>query len=140
VLVGFWQRIRWMHGVFGIGTSGYCQVVSEASLIHLTVTWHGSNVHLSGMQVRQALTEAFADCGAVNQVRLPTDRETGELKGIAFVEFADSDGKVRHALARLIAAAPMSHVSCYVVRHFVRIVVHSQLNLSDLISSCVNSK
>ncbi len=46
------------------------------------------------LQVRAALTEAFASCGELNQVRLPTDRETGELKGIAFIEFADADAKV----------------------------------------------
>ncbi len=45
--------------------------------------------------MRAALTEAFASCGGLNQVRLPTDRETGELKGIAFIEFADTDAKAR---------------------------------------------
>ena len=44
--------------------------------------------------VRQQLTEAFQECGAINSVRLPTDRETGALKGIAFIEFASPDGKV----------------------------------------------
>lgn len=46
------------------------------------------------LQVRAALQEAFAGCGELNQVRLPTDRETGELKGIAFIEFADAEAKV----------------------------------------------
>ncbi len=44
--------------------------------------------------VRQQLTEAFQECGEINSVRLPTDRETGALKGIAFIEFANPEGKV----------------------------------------------
>jgi hypothetical protein len=47
--------------------------------------------------VRQQLTEAFQECGEVSSVRLPTDRETGALKGIAFIEFASPDGKVGFA-------------------------------------------
>ena len=43
--------------------------------------------------MRTQLQEAFAQYGKVKGVRLPTDRDTGELKGIGFVEFADQDGK-----------------------------------------------
>ena len=45
--------------------------------------------------VREALTTLFSDAGEVANVRLPTDRETGELKGFGFIEFADNAGKVR---------------------------------------------
>ncbi|MBW4518979.1 MAG: RNA-binding protein [Scytolyngbya sp. HA4215-MV1] len=33
-----------------------------------------------------ALTQAFAEYGTVKRVQLPTDRETGRLRGFAFVE------------------------------------------------------
>ncbi len=42
---------------------------------------------------RAALEQAFGDCGAITRVRLPTDRESGELRGIAYIEFADAAGK-----------------------------------------------
>mgnify|MGYP001811084347 CR=1 FL=1 len=45
-------------------------------------------------EVRNQLTEAFAAAGTVVNVRLPTDRETGELKGIGFIEFDSSEAKV----------------------------------------------
>jgi len=45
--------------------------------------------------VREALTTLFSDAGEVANVRLPTDRETGELKGFGFIEFADNAGKAR---------------------------------------------
>ena len=32
------------------------------------------------------LTQVFTEYGAVKQVKLPTDRETGRLRGFAFVE------------------------------------------------------
>ncbi len=44
--------------------------------------------------VREALTTLFSEAGEVANVRLPTDRETGELKGFGFIEFADNAGKV----------------------------------------------
>ncbi len=59
-----------------------------------TVFVKGFGRNMGEDDVRQALTEAFAECGEINSVRLPTDRETGDLKGIAFIEFASPDGKV----------------------------------------------
>ena len=43
--------------------------------------------------VRNALTELFTECGEVAHIRLPTDMETGELKGFGFVEFSSEDAK-----------------------------------------------
>ncbi|KGF71911.1 RNA-binding protein [Neosynechococcus sphagnicola sy1] len=34
------------------------------------------------------LTQTFAEYGTVKRVQLPTDRETGRLRGFAFVEMA----------------------------------------------------
>lgn len=45
--------------------------------------------------MRNQLTEAFGAAGTVVSIRLPTDRESGELKGIGFVEFEDTTAKVR---------------------------------------------
>jgi len=35
---------------------------------------------------QEDLTEVFAEYGSVKRVQLPTDRETGRLRGFAFVE------------------------------------------------------
>ena len=60
-----------------------------------TIFVKGFDKYLGEDAVREQLTAAFADCGAVNTVRLPTDRESGELKGIGFIEFATTEAKVR---------------------------------------------
>ncbi|KAG0612615.1 hypothetical protein M758_6G041800 [Ceratodon purpureus] len=41
--------------------------------------------------IRSGLTEFFGECGEVLNVRIPTDRESGEIKGFAYVEFASKD-------------------------------------------------
>jgi nucleolin len=41
--------------------------------------------------IRSGLTEFFSDCGEVLNVRIPTDRESGEIKGFAYVEFSSKD-------------------------------------------------
>lgn len=38
------------------------------------------------------LLQAFQDFGAVAEVKVVTDRETGRSRGFAFVEMADQDG------------------------------------------------
>jgi RNA recognition motif-containing protein len=35
---------------------------------------------------QEDLTQVFADFGTVKSIRIPTDRETGRLRGFAFVE------------------------------------------------------
>jgi nucleolin len=42
---------------------------------------------------RAALQEVFGECGEVVNIRLPSDRESGELKGIAYIEFGSADAK-----------------------------------------------
>jgi nucleolin len=37
------------------------------------------------------LRQAFADFGQVNEVRIPTDRETGKPKGYGYVQFSSVD-------------------------------------------------
>lgn len=40
-------------------------------------------------QVTEAdVTEVFAEYGTVNRVQIPTDRETGRMRGFAFVEMS----------------------------------------------------
>ena len=42
--------------------------------------------NLSYEVTQDDLTQAFAEYGTVKRVQLPTDRETGRLRGFAFVE------------------------------------------------------
>lgn len=73
-----------------------------------TIFVKGFDKYLGEDAVREQLTAAFADCGAVNTVRLPTDRESGELKGIGFIEFATTEAKV----SRNKEAVAVAHVGC----------------------------
>ncbi len=45
--------------------------------------------------VRAALEETFGGCGEIARVRLPSDRESGELKGFAYIEFGDTSAKAK---------------------------------------------
>ncbi len=49
------------------------------------------------------LKQAFAEYGKVNSVKLPTDRETGKMRGFAFVEMED-DAKEDAAIESLDGA------------------------------------
>ncbi|GCL35426.1 RNP-1 like RNA-binding protein [Sphaerospermopsis reniformis] len=42
--------------------------------------------NLSYEVTQEALTSVFAEYGTVKRVQIPTDRETGRLRGFAFVE------------------------------------------------------
>ncbi len=59
-----------------------------------TIFVKGFDRSLGEDAVREQLSEVFGQCGDVSAVRLPTDRESGELKGIAFVQFGSPEGKV----------------------------------------------
>ena len=45
--------------------------------------------NLSYDVTEQNLNTAFAEYGTVRQIKLPTDRETGKMRGFAFVEMGD---------------------------------------------------
>ncbi|MCU0518064.1 MAG: RNA-binding protein [Oscillatoria sp. Prado101] len=45
--------------------------------------------NLSYKATEEDLKEIFAEYGAVKRVVLPTDRETGRMRGFAFVEMSD---------------------------------------------------
>ena len=47
--------------------------------------------NLSYDVTEEDLTEIFKDYGTVNRVQLPTDRETGRVRGFAFVEMSKED-------------------------------------------------
>ncbi|CEJ45789.1 RNA recognition motif domain-containing protein [Umezakia ovalisporum] len=42
--------------------------------------------NLSYQVTQEALTAVFADYGTVKRVQIPTDRETGRVRGFAFVD------------------------------------------------------
>jgi RNA recognition motif-containing protein len=50
--------------------------------------------NLSYEVTEDALTSVFAEYGAVKRVQLPKDRETGRLRGFAFVEMSSEAEEV----------------------------------------------
>ena len=44
--------------------------------------------NLSYEVTQEDLTEIFAEYGSVKQIQLPTDRETGRMRGFGFVEMS----------------------------------------------------
>ncbi|MBE9232867.1 RNA-binding protein [Cuspidothrix issatschenkoi LEGE 03284] len=59
--------------------------------------------NLSYQVTQDALTAVFAEYGAVKRVQLPTDRETGRLRGFGFVEM-ESDAQEEAAIEALDGA------------------------------------
>lgn len=84
-----------------------------------TIFVKGFDKYLGEDAIREQLTAAFADCGAVSNVRLPSDRESGELKGIGFIEFATTEAKVCAVSAHETRASTHE----WVVVHLVKCVV-----------------
>ncbi|MGV0023669.1 RNA recognition motif domain-containing protein [Phormidesmis priestleyi] len=52
---------------------------------------------------QEDLTEIFAEYGTVKRVQLPTDRETGRMRGFAFVEM-NNDAEEEAAITALDGA------------------------------------
>lgn len=46
--------------------------------------------NLSWNATEDDVRAAFSECGTITNVRVPTDRETGQPKGFAFVDFEDT--------------------------------------------------
>ena len=59
--------------------------------------------NLSYQVTQDALTEVFKEYGTVKRVQLPTDRETGRLRGFGFVEM-ESDAQEEAAIEALDGA------------------------------------
>ena len=59
--------------------------------------------NLSYEVTQDDLTQTFAEYGTVKRVQLPTDRETGRVRGFAFVEMA-TDTEEDAAIAALDGA------------------------------------
>ena len=59
--------------------------------------------NLSYDVTQEDLTEVFAEYGTVKRVHLPTDRETGRMRGFAFVEM-DSETEEASAISELDGA------------------------------------
>jgi len=59
--------------------------------------------NLSYEVTQDALSAVFADYGTVKRVQLPTDRETGRLRGFGFVEMG-SDAEEEKAIEALDGA------------------------------------
>lgn len=65
--------------------------------------------NLSYKVTQEELTEVFADYGTVKRVQLPTDRETGRMRGFGFVEM-DSEDAEQAAIEALDGAEWMGRV------------------------------
>ena len=59
--------------------------------------------NLSYEVTQDALSQVFAEYGAVKRVQLPTDRETGRLRGFGFVEMG-TDAEEQAAIDALDGA------------------------------------
>lgn len=59
--------------------------------------------NLSYSATEEDLREVFEDYGKVNRVTLPTDRETGKIRGFAFVDMAE-EAKEEEAISQLDGA------------------------------------
>lgn len=59
--------------------------------------------NLSYEITQDGLTQAFGEYGTVKRVQMPTDRETGRLRGFAFVEMG-TDAEETAAIAALDGA------------------------------------
>ena len=59
--------------------------------------------NLSYQVTEDALTAVFAEYGSVKRVQIPTDRETGRVRGFAFVEMS-SDAEETAAIEALDGA------------------------------------
>ncbi|MGC8712279.1 MAG: RNA recognition motif domain-containing protein [Leptodesmis sp.] len=59
--------------------------------------------NLSYEVTQDGLTEAFGEYGTVQRVQLPTDRETGRMRGFAFIEMA-TEAEETAAIAALDGA------------------------------------
>ncbi|MDB9313814.1 RNA-binding protein [Spirulina sp. CS-785/01] len=59
--------------------------------------------NLSYSVTQDDITEVFADYGTVKRVHVPTDRETGRMRGFAFVEM-DSETEEATAISELDGA------------------------------------
>ncbi|MBR8827808.1 MAG: RNA-binding protein [Gomphosphaeria aponina SAG 52.96 = DSM 107014] len=59
--------------------------------------------NLSYEVTQEDLSEVFSDYGTVKRVHIPTDRETGRVRGFAFVEM-DSESEEAAAIEKLDGA------------------------------------
>ena len=59
--------------------------------------------NLSYKVSQEDIKQTFAEYGTVNRVQLPTDRETGKVRGFAFVEMS-SEAEEEAAIAALDGA------------------------------------
>ncbi|KAG7036608.1 Nucleolin 2, partial [Cucurbita argyrosperma subsp. argyrosperma] len=56
-----------------------------------TIFVRGFDRSLGEDEIRSALQDHFSSCGDVTRVSIPKDYETGNIKGMAYMDFKDSD-------------------------------------------------
>ncbi|XP_039026756.1 nucleolin 2-like isoform X2 [Hibiscus syriacus] len=56
-----------------------------------TIFVRGFDQSLDEYEIKNSLEEHFGSCGEISRVAVPTDRETGAVKGFAYMDFKDED-------------------------------------------------
>ena len=89
-----------------------CKVCYQTSLskyksLHITsFGYYFMSIYVGNLSydvTEQDLNTAFAEYGTIKQVKLPTDRETGRMRGFAFVEMSN-DAEESKAIEKLDGA------------------------------------
>jgi RNA recognition motif-containing protein len=83
------------------------RLLSEISLYISPIFWRKAmSIYVGNLSydvTQDDLTAAFADYGSVQRVHLPTDRETGRMRGFGFVEMG-TDAEENAAIEALDGA------------------------------------
>jgi RNA recognition motif-containing protein len=84
-----------MSSRFQVNVSVNDERLSELQPLHCPDFWRNAMSiyvgNLSYAVTQEDLAQVFADYGTVKNVTLPIDRETGRMRGFAFVEMDSSD-------------------------------------------------
>lgn len=95
----FWKSLSWRESL-----SQRFLKVGFIVLLHFQVVFMSIYVgNLSFQVTEEDITEVFAEYGAVKRVQVPTDRETGRMRGFAFVDMS-SDAEEDAAIEALDGA------------------------------------
>jgi RNA recognition motif-containing protein len=80
--------------------------LSESNSLHPNDSGDFMSIYVGNLSYEvssEDLSQVFAEYGTVSRVQLPTDRETGKMRGFAFVEMA-SEAEESAAIAALDGA------------------------------------
>jgi RNA recognition motif-containing protein len=79
--------------IFG-STIRFFKRFSESNSLHFLILENLMSIYVGNLSyevTQDDLNQTFAEYGSVKRVQLPTDRETGRMRGFAFVEMSNDD-------------------------------------------------